>query len=146
MSSVSIRSSAMNYLSIREHSKHELKNKLLKKYSHEVEQEIDQTMTSLISDNLQSDERFSEAYVRMRKNKGFGPIKITYELYTKGVSNELIQSSIYHSENDWLQAIEQVWIKKFSKDIKSDQQKQSRFLYQRGFSHEAINQLLRRLL
>ncbi|OAD20721.1 Regulatory protein RecX, partial [Candidatus Thiomargarita nelsonii] len=64
------RNSAIGYLSIREHASDELRHKLLKKgFAASV---IDKVVIQLQTDNLLSDERFVESYVRIRINKGFG--------------------------------------------------------------------------
>ena len=64
----------MDFLSRREHSKKELFNKLFKRVNdlEFLNQEIDR----LANEGLQSDERFSEAYIRSKTQAGYGPIKI----------------------------------------------------------------------
>ena len=64
----------MDFLSRREHSKKELFNKLFKRVNdlELLNQEIDR----LANEGLQSDERFSEAYIRSKTQAGYGPIKI----------------------------------------------------------------------
>ena len=56
-----IRFGAMNFLALREHSVKELKEKLGRKFS-SVEL-IDEAISGLIAQNLQSDERFAQAFV-----------------------------------------------------------------------------------
>ena len=78
----------MDFLSRREHSKKELFNKLFKRVNdlELLNQEIDR----LANEGLQSDERFSEAYIRSKTQAGYGPIKIKMELTQKGISMNLI--------------------------------------------------------
>ena len=78
----------MDFLSRREHSKKELFNKLFKRVNdlELLNQEIDR----LANEGLQSDERFSEAYIRSKTQAGYGPIKIKMELAKKGISNNFL--------------------------------------------------------
>ena len=78
----------MDFLSRREHSKKELFNKLFKRVNdlELLNQEIDR----LANEGLQSDERFSEAYIRSKTQAGYGPIKIKMELTQKGISNNFL--------------------------------------------------------
>jgi regulatory protein len=75
--------SALNLLARREHSRMELTQKLkLRNFS---ENEISQTIEQLTQQDLQSDKRFAECYMRSRAEKGFGPVRIKFELREKGV-------------------------------------------------------------
>jgi regulatory protein len=72
----SVRNKAMDLLARREHSEHELRQKLkLREFDSD---EITAAIDSLQRDNLLSDERFTESYVSQRFNAGFGPLKIRY--------------------------------------------------------------------
>ena len=79
---------ALDILSRREHSVFELKQKLKKKY--DIEDDIEETISRLKKNNLLNDYRFSESYVVYRKRKGFGPVKISKELESKGVAEVII--------------------------------------------------------
>ena len=85
---MSAKSVAVKLLSRREHSALELRDKLAKR-------EFDEDEIELAIDELQqggwlSDERFAEAYIRMRQLKGFGPIRISMELNERGVDEGII--------------------------------------------------------
>ncbi len=143
-----MRLSAMNFLAIREHSRLELKNKLKKKFPGCIA-EIEQLLSQLETENLLSDQRFTETFVRSRMNKAYGPIKIRYELALKGISNDIIEYNMDLDEESWLECLKKAWNKKFSKvcskvkaDNHQDRIKHSRYLYQRGFSSEQINTFL----
>ena len=131
---------AIDYLSRREHSRLELKQKLcLKKFSgHEIDSALDQ----LAEKKHQSDLRFAESYVYRRKQAGLGPLKITAELIERGVSENIISVVVNEAAQDWQQHMQIVWRKKFSTDITKDKPAQCRFLYSRGFSAEMINRFL----
>ena len=72
----SIYNKSLDILSYREHSRKELKNKLIKKFDNA--QLVEKTLTKLENNNLLNDIRFAEAYISMRKRKGFGPKKIFF--------------------------------------------------------------------
>ena len=129
---------ALDILSRREHSAHELKLKLHKKY--EAISEIEEVITKLESNNLLNDFRFAETYARIRKRKGFGPNKIHYELKNKGIK-ESISNEIISAEDGWGDAALQAFKKKYKDGISEDTKerlKQKNFLHNRGFSFKEI--------
>jgi len=134
-----IRFSAMSLLALRDHSVKELKDKLGRKFDSVAL--VDQAIAGLIEQNLQSDERFAQAFVAMRQRQGKGPVVIKMELREKGIAAALI--SLYVNENDpiWLAHARDVWRKKFRAAIPADAReraKQMRFLHSRGFSSRHI--------
>ncbi len=134
-----IRFSAMNFLALREHSAKELKDKLLRKYV-QVEL-VEAAINGLIEQNLQSDERFAQAFVSMRQGQGKGPVIIKMELREKDVAPELIAQFVDDSDLLWLSLARDVRWKKFRGTIPSDQReraRQMRFLHSRGFSGRHI--------
>jgi regulatory protein len=146
MKAPSLRLSAMNFLAIREHSILELKNKLQNKFPDRFE-EIEQLLAQLVNENLLSDERFAEAFIRSRMNKGYGPVKISYELTLKGISNAIIAYNIQLNDENWFASIQKAWNKKFSgTESKSSQDKikQFRYLYQRGFNSDQIKSFIKK--
>ena len=130
---------AIDLLSRREHSRLELKQKLLQRDF--CESEINDTLNKIAERNFQSDERFAQCYVIARKKAGFGPLKISAELHERGVAESIISAAINMNENEWREQIIAVWRKKFSHSSK-DKAAQFRFLSSRGFSSDAINRLL----
>lgn len=134
-----IRMSAMSFLAMREHSVKELKDKLGRKFA-SVEL-IDQAIAGLIEQNLQSDERFAQAFVAMRQRQGKGPVIIKMELREKGVDAGLINLHVDESDSVWFELSRDVWHKKFRGAIPAGAQeraKQMRFLHSRGFSSRHI--------
>ena len=65
---------ALDIISRREHSQKELSDKLVKKY--DATELVNSVIHNLIEKNLLNDFRFSQAYVAVRKRKGFGPKKL----------------------------------------------------------------------
>ncbi|MSP53223.1 MAG: regulatory protein RecX [Gammaproteobacteria bacterium] len=134
-----LRKICMDLLAYREHSRLELRNKLLLR---EFEPEsIEPILDSLVRDNLLNDQRFAEAYTRMRARRGFGSIRIKQELNERGIANELITNAIRSTELDWWQLVAEQKQKKFGTVVAKDfpeRAKQMRFLQYRGFDNEQI--------
>ena len=132
--------SAMNMLARREHSVFELTRKLQQKdFPFELIQEV---IERLVADNLLSDERYAEAYVRMRSARGFGLQRIRMEMNERGIASELISEAIEQSDVDWHALALEVRYKKFGEQPAEElalRAKQMKFLQYRGFSHAQIN-------
>lgn len=143
----SLRRSAMDYLARREHSRTELFDKLLRKYP-EQETLLSPVLDQLELDGLLSDERFTEAYIRYRRNRGFGPLLIRQELRGKGVSNGLLEIHLDSADSAWRESLLALVQRKsrggegFERDAKA-RQKLFRFCLSRGFSAEQIGRALR---
>jgi len=143
-----LRKKAIDYLSRREHSRWELKQKLIAKnfsdFSNADDADIEKILDQLIQDNLQSDVRFAESYVRYRKQAGFGPNRIKLELRERGVASVLIDDVLDVHASEWQTQMKNVWQKKFLNPSKNQAEKaaQFRFLLYRGYTSEAIKALL----
>ncbi|WP_069469959.1 regulatory protein RecX [Candidatus Marithrix sp. Canyon 246] len=131
---------AMEYLARREHASLELSNKLARKgFDADV---IESVLAQLQADNLLSDERFVEAYIRHRSNKGFGPLHIRQELQKRGINGDMISVD----DESWVKSACQAREKRFGKlvpKLKSEQAKQFRFLQYRGFTFSQIEAVFR---
>ena len=134
---------ALDLVSRREHSRHELMQKLDKRYPNStpiIEDALDKLETNKILD----DERFAEMYLNSRARKGFGPKKIEMELHSKKVDSFFISNAVEAYEN-WLENAQKVLKKKFKDQKPTDYQskmKQKQFLFTRGFSSPIIDKIL----
>ncbi len=140
---MSAKSVAVRLLSRREHSAFEIRDKLLKRDFEESE--IDQAILELKQGGWLSDERFAEAYIRMRQQKGFGPIRIAIELNERGVNESIVVACLGESDESWQQTLEQQYLKKYNnKPVEdyNDRAKRIRFLQYRGFPLDAIYQVV----
>lgn len=139
-----IRWSAMDILARREHSRLELQQKLQLRYPEAVTL-IEQILQDLQTELLQSDQRFIESYVAMRRRKGYGPQRLRQELREKGIDQVLVCDELARPEYDWCAEAEQVLYKKFSEPAREPKERarQMRFLQYRGFSHEHIQAAMR---
>ena len=132
----------MNYLANREHSRHELRSKLVK---HDYDlQDIEQALDQLQQDSLQCDQRFAESYVRSKVAAGFGPRYLEQQLQSRRVDAEVIADALSTVEA-WQSVIARVWLKKYrdSESTLQQQAKQRRFLLSRGFDNEQISDWMR---
>jgi regulatory protein len=138
-SQIEARHSAMNYLAIREHSSLELRNKLLRKGFEDAV--INEIITQLQLDNLQSNERFAESYTRMRTGKGYGPLNIQQELQRRGIERNLLTTLVNTNDSSWVSIACQAREKRFGPNLpenKRELAKQVRFLETRGFTYSQI--------
>lgn len=139
----SIYNYALGILARREHSRHELRQKLLQRHPGRAEL-IDHLLTQLESEGCQSDQRYTDAYIRSRRNKGYGFQRILQELRIKGIASDIIETVLMDQPDIASeQQLYQVWQKKFKVPPKDWREKarQSNFLRFRGFSAEEIERL-----
>ena len=130
-------------LSVREHSVREMYDKLAAKT--ENVEHVTEVIDLLVDKKYLSDERFTEAYVRARGNRGFGPMKIRSELINKGISSNLIAENLDESSGEWLVSAERQYQKKFGEGVVVDYKewsKRARFLQSRGFSSQHIQSVI----
>ncbi len=134
---------ALRLLANREHSRLELSKKLQSRFADS--DAIDPVLDSLEEQGYLSDERFVEAYLEMRKRKGYGPLRIQAELQERGISRELISNYLEHGDADWYELMQQAAAGKFGSSAdgsRKTQQKAARFLEYRGFPTSMIRSYL----
>lgn len=133
----------MDLLARREHCFTELATKLSRQFSDS--QAIEQQLRLLAEQNLQSDRRYVETFVRSRVRKGQGPLRISSELRQKGVAMRLISSVFEENDTDWGLVIQSVSAAKYGNTAPRDERekaKRIRFFQYRGFDFEQIKQVL----
>ena len=138
-----IRKKILDLLSRREHSKYELVLKLERRVdsSDKLLKEIDK----LTDQNLQSDERFSESYIRSRYNSGFGPSRIRYDLSKRRVAESIINDAFREIDLNWVEKLKKENIKKYGNENPKNMQelsKRIKFFVQRGFDKEMIRKII----
>ena len=135
---VKLRDKAFEYLARREHSEHELLQKLQRFDSHDQSAEL---VKSLINSGALSDHRFTEQIARARFNVGKGPIFLATELAKHQIDPVIIEGVMSEYEDQWHESALRVLEKKFGSDGPADFKewsKRSRFLQQRGFTAREI--------
>ena len=133
---------ALDLVSRREHSRHELMQKLDKRYP-ETSPIIEEVLDKLEGNKILDDERFAEMYLNSRARKGFGPKKIEMELHSKKVDSFFISNAVEAYES-WLENAQRELKKKFKDQKPIDYQskmKQKQFLFTRGFSSPIIDKI-----
>ena len=136
---ISIKDRALGLLARREHSATELKRKLQQKgYASAA---IDAGLSPLLLDGSVSDRRFTEAYVNMRMNRGYGPMRILAELRERGIPAELAHEYLNQETLDWYAVLNRQYLKKYAGAPVTDHQDKSKriaYLQARGFRLDLI--------
>lgn len=137
----------MNALARREHTLQELKNKLSSRFPLH-KNTIPLVLQQLADEDLQSDCRFAQSYIRWRAAKGYGAKRIVLELVQKGVDEELVENTMHNCGIDWQQLLFEQFDKKYDAQIPvtlEDKAKIHRFFQYRGFSAEHIKSVFKTL-
>lgn len=133
----------MDLLARREHSEQELQRKLVARgYTPDT---VGEALSGLKAAGMQDDARYAEAYIRNRVAKGYGPVRISRELYERGISEELTAQVLAATGTDWEGQVQAVRQKKFGLQLPAgirEQARQSRFLHYRGFTSEQIRKAI----
>jgi len=133
-----IRDIAVRYLSRREYGIEELRQRLLQRGADSGTAE--KVVSDLADENLVSDQRFTEMYVRMRIRRLFGPLKIRGELRSRGISDYLIAQEMPQEQEAWFDTAMQWASKQHRGELDyAGRAKIYRSLMNRGFSHEQAN-------
>lgn len=137
---------ALSFLAKREYSEYELQQKLLRYCDDELL--INELLLSLKEQNLQSDERFAELYVRSHAHRGKGPNWIRHQLMQHQISEYLIEDQLNNSGIDWASITHAVLVKKANlsnlKQLEYAQKaKLFNFMQQRGFPIQWINRVFK---
>ncbi len=132
---VAVRRSALDLLARREHSYAELLRKLRQRGASVGMAEIE--LDRLQEEGLLSDERFCEAYIHARSQRGYGPLRLREELRQRGVSEMLIDQHLHSGDQDWQALALKVFAKRFPEgpaEGPKERARQQRFMQYRGFS------------
>jgi regulatory protein len=138
---------ALRILTRRDHSKHELSQKLKARgYAAET---IDDVISQCERLDYINDERTAQVFIRQLLRKGYGLKRIASELNLKGLRGDQIQEVVSKniSLSDERKAADKIYrkhIRRFEreKDVFKRKDKIYRFLYSRGFSKTVISELI----
>jgi len=136
----SLRAAALTWLARREHSRQELRRKLMDSCPVTTAQ-LDAIFDTLETEGLLSDKRFAESLTRMHVRRGHGPVRIRFELRERGISEELIATTLGNTGIDWTAMARELIDRRFGAlpvVRGAALAKRMRFLHQRGFSGEQI--------
>lgn len=138
-----IRFAAMDLLSRREHSLRELRQKLTRRFGDE--DLIEHELQRLVDENLQSDKRFAESFLRQRISRGHGPVRIRQEMRQRGMSDSQIDAALQEEDPNWYDLAQETYRRKYGElspvDIR-EKAKRSRFMQYRGFGLEYFRECI----
>lgn len=144
-----LRRRAMDYLARREHSRYELQCKLREKFEIPSDALIASVLDRLEADNLLSNTRFAESYVRSRVSRGYGPLYIRHQLRQRQLDSVLIDQVLSFDEQDWTDVLADALAKKIA-EVPERGSKQwlklQRFSQSRGFTPSHFNAALQHKL
>lgn len=138
---LSLKGRALRLLSQREHSRHELTQKL---QAHEqTPGELGAMLDELQAKGFISEQRVVESLVNRRAAK-LGAARIRQELQLKGLSAESIALASELLGSTERERAQEVWRKKFAGPAKTpaERAKQVRFLLARGFAAEVVRRVV----
>ena len=138
-----IEEQALRWLAIRDHSVHELKQKLARKGY--TSSDITTAIDYCIEQGWQCNTRYAESYVRSKIAAGHGPLRIKMHLQQQQISEAIINKALPSESSFWHEQLALVWQKKYNGQQPTspqEYQRQCRFLEGRGFDVYMINDLL----
>lgn len=136
-----IRAKALELLARREHSRLELRQKLLQR-GFPVEP-VGLVLEQLVAERLLDEGRYAELYACSRADKGYGPLRIHRELRERGVPQEIVTATLVMLEDTWSAKLHDLHRKRFKSHRPTDaagQMQQTRVLRQHGFTLDQIKQ------
>lgn len=139
---LSLKGRALRLLAQREHSKHELTQKL--KQHESFEGELQAVLDDLEGKGFISEQRVAASLLHQKAPR-FGTMRVLHELKHKGLDQALIEQAAQTLKETEYERAQAVWLTKFGKPQRTppDYAKQARFMASRGFNGDVIARLLR---
>ena len=134
---------ALGLLARREHSRTELLAKLVR--SGHGRAEAERAVEELGGQDLVSDARFAEAFVRSRIGRGGGPLRIRRDLEARGVESSIVERLLDPDDEEWETRARGAREKRFGAALpagRSEAARQARFLLGRGFTHRQVRRAI----
>lgn len=137
-----VRAKALELLARREHSRLELRQKLVQRGfpPHHIEPVLNQ----LVEERLLDESRYAELYAGSRADKGYGPLRIARELRERGIPEEQVVTTLAALDDLWLPKLRELHRKRFKTLMPTDvagRLQQTRTLRQQGFTLDQIKHL-----
>jgi regulatory protein len=137
-----IRAKALDLLARREHSRLELRQKLVQRGF--PADRIEPVLDRLVEERLLDENRYAELYACARADKGYGPLRIARELRERGLPEDLVAATLATLGGDWLSKLRELHRKRFKSHVPADaagRMQQIRVLRQHGFTLDQIKHL-----
>ena len=136
-----IKKAINRYLKIREHSRKELQHKLLIKNFNE--EDINSCIDFFKDQNLQSDERYAENFIRVKYEAKKGPLLIKNHLSHTSVDKVIVETLLSnYTEKQWIDSAVSALQKKYSNG-NDNADKMRNFLISRGFYKNTIDNAIK---
>ena len=132
----------MRFLARREHSRAELRRKLVPRMAEG--DDLEAVLDDLAKRGWLSDVRFAELMARAKARR-FGPAKVAHYLRSRGVDDEAIAAGVAAAGVEACASMETIWGSRF-REMPADEKeraRQVRFLQGRGFALEEIFRFLK---
>jgi regulatory protein len=129
----------------REHSRHELQQKLLQRGFTSADAQA--AIAHAAERGWQSDQRYAEMWVRHCLQKGHGASKVRAAAQQRGIARELIDEALNQADPNWDDACYQRLLKRFGEQPPSETKQRDkiiRHLLSQGFTYGQIKQALER--
>ena len=134
---------ALGLLARREHSRAELLAKLVR--SGHGRAEAERAVEDLAVRGLVSDERFAEAFICSRIERGGGPLRIRRDLEARGVESSIVGRLLDPDGEEWEPRARGAREKRFGAARpagRSEAARQARFLLGRGFTRRQVRRAI----
>jgi len=138
-----VRDRAWMLLTRREHSVEELRQKLVQRGFDS--QAVDSVLADLKKRGDVSDVRFAETMISHRAKSGYGPAYIRQELRKKGISPDLVASTLDSADICWREIATLKYTARFAGEPILDYKEWARrasYLQRRGFDSQIIVEIL----
>lgn len=140
-----------NYCAYQDRCQMEVRNKLYESGARKYE--VEELIVDLITNKMIDEERYARSFARGKfRIKNWGKRKIVYELKQHQISDFCIKKGLAEiDEDEYLSTIERLCERKMP-DIKKEQNafarraKLQRYLQQKGYEYELINDMLRKYI
>lgn len=139
-----LKACALRLLARREHSRYELRQKLLqRKFPLEL---IENLINNLEERGWQSNDRFAQSYLSSQISRGYGPLKIQDNFRKRGLDKDFIAQVAALDPQIWQDSLARLWQRKYQAALEQGKpiprEQQQRFLQSRGFTYEQISTFL----
>lgn len=106
---------------------------------------MERVLDELGAEGWQSDRRFAEQYLSVRRERGYGPIFIREELRRRGVDDEILAACLHERAPEWREAARLALARRFRETASlasGERAKRARFLARRGFGADHVRDAL----
>lgn len=135
------KSDAINYISYKIRTIHEVGMKLKEKYPVEV---VEEAIEYLNQNGYLNDEQYAEKFINEKKKLGkLSKRELSYKLIEKGINRELIEKVLDEVGYDETEYAEKIVSKLGKAKDKKEEARVKNYLYRKGFPKETIDKIMK---